>query len=116
VTTKRTTTADRVLRAFSIRDHFQAIFGGDTAGSGGKADSVRIALQALALQPSGTAIVGDRSFDITAGKQNRVFSIGVTYGYGTCEELTTAGADQICATPAEVLHFLNAPRSRTVGD
>jgi phosphoglycolate phosphatase len=111
VTTKRTMTADRVLRAFSIRDHFEAIFGGDTTGSRGKVDSVRLALQALSLEPYATAIVGDRGFDIAAGKQNRVFSIGVTYGYGTREELATAGADQICATPAEVLHFLNVPRS-----
>jgi len=108
VTTKRAVTADRVLRAFSMRDQFEAIFGADTAGLGGKTESVRMALEQLALEPSATAIVGDRSFDILAGKQNRVFTIGVSYGYGTREELAAAGADQICASPAEVLQFLSA--------
>ena len=40
-------------------------------------------------------MVGDRNYDILGAKSNKLKSIGVTYGFGTKQELETAGADYI---------------------
>ena len=54
------------------------------------------------------ALIAKRGIDsIIAGKTNNLFTIGVTYGYGTRKELTAANADQICTTPAGVTTALN---------
>jgi phosphoglycolate phosphatase len=42
--------------------------------------------------------IGDRKFDIAAGKRTGVKTIGMTWGFGTREELTAAGADAIIDT------------------
>ena len=40
-------------------------------------------------------MVGDRSFDILGAKEQGVTSAGVLWGYGSLEELKSAGADII---------------------
>ena len=47
-------------------------------------------------------MVGDRENDISAAAEAGMDSIGVLYGYGDEEELTTAGATYIAATAEEV--------------
>ena len=47
-------------------------------------------------------MVGDRSYDIIGAKQNRIKAVGVTYGYGSLQELTSAGADLILESPQEL--------------
>ncbi len=42
-----------------------------------------------------TAMVGDRRFDMQGAKTNGVYGIGVQFGYGSDEELLTAGADAL---------------------
>ncbi len=51
---------------------------------------------------SRTVMVGDRRHDIEAAQQHGLGTIGVTYGYGTADELRQAGAGAICHTPAEI--------------
>lgn len=56
-----------------------------------KPEIVRKALEALTNgQKEQTVMVGDRAFDIHGAKANHVMSVGVTYGYGTKEELSKA--------------------------
>ncbi|WP_428850512.1 HAD hydrolase-like protein [Nostoc sp. ChiQUE02] len=51
-------------------------------------------------------MVGDRSHDITIGaKDHHITSIGVTYGYGTEEELKARGADLITYSPSDILRL-----------
>ena len=51
-------------------------------------------------------MVGDRAEDILGAQANGIASIGVTYGYGSLEELRAAGATRICEDPASVLAAL----------
>ncbi|MEI6443333.1 MAG: HAD hydrolase-like protein [Nostocales cyanobacterium ELA583] len=44
----------------------------------------------------------DRSHDIIGAKKNNIASIGVTYGYGSREELETHKADLIADFPKEI--------------
>ena len=43
-------------------------------------------------------MVGDRHHDVHGAKKSGIPVIGVTYGYGSREELTEAGADHIVDT------------------
>ena len=52
-------------------------------------------------------MIGDRSHDIVGAKPNGMDAIGVTYGYGSREELIAAGASHICATPRAILGHIN---------
>jgi phosphoglycolate phosphatase len=107
VTSKLTESAEKVLAEFSLRKYFAGVYGTDRHGKpSDKAELVRTAMTRHQCSPPTTAIVGDRHHDIIAGKSNGLFVVGVTYGYGTREELTKAGANQICNTPTEVIAAL----------
>ena len=51
-------------------------------------------------------MVGDRQHDINGAKKNGLQSIGVLFGYGDIEELTTAGATHIAGNVAELREIL----------
>ena len=55
-------------------------------------------------------MVGDRCYDIKGALFNHVTAIGVTYGYGSREELEEAGADCIAESVTELRQLLNAPK------
>ena len=48
-------------------------------------------------------MVGDRKFDVEGAKKAGVSTVGITYGYGTREELLAAGAIWVVDTPEEVV-------------
>lgn len=53
-----------------------------------------------------TVMIGDTAYDIEGAKENHLPSIGCTYGYGSREELTTAGADRIVSSVKELMTVL----------
>ncbi|MBV8357664.1 MAG: HAD hydrolase-like protein [Deltaproteobacteria bacterium] len=107
VTAKNTAVAEQILTAHMLRHHFDGVIGTERDSRfANKADAVHFILKQANLNPETTAIVGDRMHDMTAGKSNGIFTVGVTYGYGTKRELISAGADRICKTPRELLQFL----------
>ena len=50
-------------------------------------------------------IIGDRADDIYAGKESGIYTIGVLYGYGSYEELQSAGSDYILSEPNDIIKF-----------
>ena len=52
-------------------------------------------------------MVGDTKFDVLGAKAHGIPTIGVTWGYGTLEELVEAGAAAIAHSPEELLELLN---------
>ena len=59
--------------------------------------------------PEGDAevwMVGDRRFDMDGGAKAGVHTLGVTWGYGSEEELLTAGAERIARTAREAAEIL----------
>jgi phosphoglycolate phosphatase len=104
VTSKNTAVAEQMLTAHSLRNRFEDVIGTERDGRfKNKADAVRFILREASLNPEYAAIVGDREHDIVAGKRNGIFTVGVTYGYGTRRELIDACADRTCDTPWELL-------------
>lgn len=77
-----------------------------------KSEIIRNALPEGARCP---VMVGDRLYDIEGAKGAGIKSIGVTYGYGTEEELLEAGADVICRSVDELTDELMCGRALAPG-
>ena len=71
-----------------------------------KYDLITAALSALGADNATAAMVGDRKFDVEGAKQAGVFSVGVSYGFGTLDELEAHGADFICHTPDQISELI----------
>lgn len=108
VTSKPIEMAYRVLEHTGIRDYFDHVVGPEQEmKDAGKAELIR---KAMSLAPGGDPseflMVGDRHYDIDAAVAVGIDSVGVTYGYGTGEELKSAGATFLAATPADILKLV----------
>ena len=51
-------------------------------------------------------MVGDTKYDVIGAKHHGIPTIGVSWGYGTIQDLTTAGAEAIVDTMDELLIYL----------
>jgi phosphoglycolate phosphatase len=75
-----------------------------------KVELIDFVLTENQLLPKETVMIGDRKEDVLAGKSNKTFVLGVTYGYGSSEELLAAGVDHLCHSPYDIekgLAYLN---------
>ena len=54
------------------------------------------------LSPSDSLMVGDRRYDIFGAHAVGMRGLGVLWGYGTRDELETAGADQLVESTADL--------------
>jgi phosphoglycolate phosphatase len=98
---------ERILKHFNLFEYFEGIYGSEMSGRfDNKADLIRHILASESLAPGETLMVGDRKYDILGAKENLCFAAGVTYGYGSAQELSEAGADCLCHSPREVAALL----------
>ncbi len=99
--------AERIVEHFGLAQYFDGIYGAELDGRfDDKRELLAHLLDSEDLSPARTIMVGDRSHDVVAAKHNGLSAIGVSYGYGTVDELRGAGADHICASPAEVVVWI----------
>ena len=68
---------------------------------------LRNALSTTGSQPSDALMIGDRRYDIIGAKSNLIKSIGVSYGYGSINELREAGADCLIKETRELATVVN---------
>ena len=99
--------AEQVLAHCSLKQYFVAVHGSEF---GGRLDDKSLLIAELieshGLEPGETVMIGDRKHDVAAAKINGLWSIGITYGYGSREELIEADADYICDSTSSVVECL----------
>ncbi len=101
--------AKRIIDHFGLTRHFERVFGSELDGTRVHKDELlAYALQQTGAVPSSALMIGDRSHDVLGAKANGMAALGVTYGYGSPEELVAAGARRLCATPRAVLEAISA--------
>jgi phosphoglycolate phosphatase len=113
VTSKPGAFARPLLERFAVADCFLEIFGPplDPGHHEGKALTLERAMELLGIQarslgaPAAAAIVGDRHFDVEAGRAMGLATVGVSWGIGSFSELRRAGADHIVDSPAELVRL-----------
>lgn len=100
----------RILDQFGISGHFEAISGATRDGSRlHKEEIVDHALAELGRpDPAGVVMVGDREHDMLAARRHGLRGIGVTWGYGSVDELLEAFADVLAETPRQVVELVLA--------
>ena len=107
-TSKPEVFARKIAKHFQIDGYFHFIAGSlmdETRTK--KADVISYALQSLGrTMPDGAIMVGDRSYDVLGAHEVGLNCIGVTYGYGSAEELTSAGADALADSPQALRKLL----------
>ena len=108
---KPTVFVERILEHFNIKRFFKVIVGSELDGTRvNKDEVVEEALKQLfgdqPVDKSQVYMIGDRSYDIEGARKAGVESVGVTYGYGSMEELKEAKADYIVRSVEELQKFL----------
>jgi phosphoglycolate phosphatase len=107
-TAKPEPTARRIIEHFGFAEYF-AVQAGATVevgtGRRTKAEVITHALISLRLGPADlrrVVMVGDRDHDVEGASHNGIDCIGVTWGFGSVDELDGAGAAMTVDTPGEV--------------
>lgn len=98
---------DMVLDHLGIKPLFTSVYGSELSG---KLSDKTTLLKHIMKQENvkKALVIGDRGVDIEAAKKCQCRTIGVSYGYGTKEELKAAGADAIAETVGELRQCLLA--------
>jgi phosphoglycolate phosphatase len=103
VTSKPTIFAQPILHHFHLADCFAAIHGSELSGErSDKSELLAHVLRTHAIRPELALMIGDRSHDVIAAKQNNVSPVGVLWGYGDRDELASAGAERIFESVPEM--------------
>lgn len=103
VTTKMHSQASKIVQHLSFGAHFRAIYAPSSDSSHSeKAQMIAQALSDFGVAPEAAAMIGDRHFDIEGARSNGVRGIGVSWGFGSREELIAAGAAAIAERPADL--------------
>jgi len=64
-------------------------------------------LRERGLTPHHCMMVGDRKFEFLGAHANKVRAVGVLWGYGSRQELESAGADSLLTRPSELTGVFN---------
>ncbi len=92
-----------ILEHFHLAPLFDGIYGSELDGQRSqKGELIQHILQQETLAAPAAVMVGDRQQDMIGAKQNHMRAIGVTYGYGSLDELQTHGADWIAHAPLDI--------------
>lgn len=91
----------------NIESYFTTIVGPELKNKNAdKSFLIRQALSQMNVERDSSVImVGDRFYDIEGGKRAGVTAVGVTYGFGSEEELKQSGADFLAHIPDEIVKF-----------
>jgi phosphoglycolate phosphatase len=109
VTTKVVHQARRIVEHLPFGAHFAQVYGPQPGSrQSEKAGMIAQALKDFGASCEQATMIGDRHFDIDGARANGVRSIGVSWGFGSIDELRSAGADLIVDTPAELSRALLA--------
>lgn len=102
-TVKPSPIAKKVLLDMGLQRYFRGVSGSSMDHQRrSKSDIIRHTLQRHGLEAGHAMMVGDRAQDIHGARQNGLYAVGVTYGFGSLEELTAAGPDHLAGCSSEI--------------
>lgn len=104
---KPESSCETILNHFEIRKYFDEVVGAEMNGPrNAKKDVLLEALRRLDKKAQDCVLVGDTRFDALGAEALGMECIGVSYGYGTKEELQNAGAKPVLSNIQEVERYL----------
>ena len=101
-TSKPWPAAEKIVEHFEMRQYFEEVYGSELDGT--RSNKVELLRYAIGRTPTvkSRTMIGDRKHDLIGALKNDMRPIGVSYGYGSAEELNNAGAVSIAASPADL--------------
>lgn len=102
VTGKPEKPTKRILEHFGLAPYFESVL----CATDNKADKEQMIRDTLPEGFGEAWMVGDRKFDMEGGRMAGIHTLGVTYGYGSEEELLESGAEKLARTPREIAAVL----------
>ena len=101
----------RILDHFGIGKYFKVVVGSELDGTRvQKEEVIQEALKQLfgnwPVEKTKVYMIGDRCYDVEGARKVGVECVGVTYGYGSMEELREAKCDYIVRSVEELQKFL----------
>ncbi len=106
-TSKPTVFSKRILQHFDIAQYFDGIVGSELDGHRvDKTEVNRYVLDTYNIPRDSAVMIGDRKFDIAGALAEGIAAVGVSYGYGSTEELTETGAVIIADSPKRLSEIL----------
>lgn len=94
--------ARRIVDHFGMGKYITKVYGCELDGT--RSNKVDLLEYARARNPGAghRVMIGDRKHDLIGATANDMAPIGVSYGYGSVDELSAAGAVAIAGSPAEL--------------
>jgi phosphoglycolate phosphatase len=107
-TSKPTVFSEQILKYFQLEQYFDLVVGSNLDGSRiSKTDIIHYILnQFKEYKQEDFIMIGDRKHDLIGANNNGIHSIGVTYGYGSCEELSHENPILVVDSVMELERFL----------
>ena len=96
----------KILEHFDLAKYFDRICGATLDTSRSSKEDVIAYLLELSGKAEDIVMVGDTKFDVIGSRAHGIPCIGVSWGYGTVEELRLAGAASVAYTMDELLTLL----------
>ena len=97
-----------ILKHFDLAKYFTRICGASMDTSRSTKDAVIAYLLETTGEAGHMIMVGDTKFDILGAAVHGIPAIGVSWGYGTVEEMTASGAAAIAYSTQELLELLES--------
>lgn len=99
---------EKIMEHFNVAKYFDVIVGSEDIGAKStKTGVIEAAVEYFNLEKKQSVVmVGDRKYDIIGAKNCGLFCVGVTYGFGSYEELSSEGADHIVRSVEELEEYL----------
>jgi phosphoglycolate phosphatase len=95
-----------ILEHFDLAQYFEIICGASLDLSRYHKAHVIAYLLTQVEDAENILMVGDTKYDVLGAAEHRIPTIGVAWGYGTVEDMVTAGAAAIARDPAHLLELL----------
>ena len=96
-----------MLTCYDITKYFKQIYGSRLNGElSEKNELIAHIVKREKLSIGDSIFIGDRRYDVLGAKKNNIQSLGVTYGYGSENELLESGVDYIAHIPSEILYII----------
>ena len=106
-TSKPETLSVEILEKFDLAQYFDIICGATMDGCRDAKSAVIAYLLEQLQDTEETVMVGDTAFDVIGAKAHNIPTIGVSWGYGSIEDMKSAGAKAIAHNMDELYSLLN---------
>jgi HAD superfamily hydrolase (TIGR01549 family) len=98
---------DYILSVFKLKPFFEAVVTRDSVPDV-KPNPIHLetVLKMLKAKPEETLVVGDSVLDMKAAQELKVYSVGVSTGVSSPEELTRVGIDCLITSPTDLIALI----------